>query len=227
MEDRIKQLERRIAELEAKSGEHVRQSDIFPQTIKARHLADEVLADYATLTGNNTFTGTNTFSTLKYGSATGDLFYRASTGILTALGIGSTGQYLKVAAGLPSWATLTVLSSVFIGNTTYDISTTGSLAVTGVGFTPKIVMLMGTVGNGASEAFSIGFMTTSAQITINQDTAGLSYKDTATVGVFWTNSGTQNGYLSYASMDADGFTVTKAKNSTPTGTVNLLYACIG
>jgi len=37
--------------------------------------------------------------------ATGDLWYRNASGFMTRLGIGSTGQVLTVAAGLPSWAT--------------------------------------------------------------------------------------------------------------------------
>jgi len=40
--------------------------------------------------------------------ATGDTWYRNSGGLMTRLGIGTSGQVLTVAAGLPSWATLTV-----------------------------------------------------------------------------------------------------------------------
>lgn len=36
--------------------------------------------------------------------ATGDIYYRNSSGFLNRLGIGSTGQVLTVASGLPSWA---------------------------------------------------------------------------------------------------------------------------
>lgn len=35
--------------------------------------------------------------------ATGDLYYRDSSGVFTRLGIGSTNQVLKVSSGLPSW----------------------------------------------------------------------------------------------------------------------------
>jgi hypothetical protein len=37
--------------------------------------------------------------------ATGDIYYRNSTGFLTRLPIGTTGQTLKVVGGLPSWVT--------------------------------------------------------------------------------------------------------------------------
>ena len=36
--------------------------------------------------------------------ATGDIYYRSAGGALTRLGVGSTGQVLTVAGGLPSWA---------------------------------------------------------------------------------------------------------------------------
>ena len=35
--------------------------------------------------------------------ATGDIYYRNSSGVLTRLGIGSAGQYLGVSGGLPAW----------------------------------------------------------------------------------------------------------------------------
>jgi hypothetical protein len=38
-------------------------------------------------------------------SATGDIIYRNASGVVTKLAIGSTGQFLTVASGLPSWAT--------------------------------------------------------------------------------------------------------------------------
>jgi len=53
----------------------------------------------------------------------GDILYASGTGALSKLGIGSTGQVLKVAAGVPSWAadsdaggTVTSVSSTFAGN---------------------------------------------------------------------------------------------------------------
>ena len=43
--------------------------------------------------------------TITLGSdATGDIYYRNSSGMLTRLGIGSSGQVLSVSGGLPAWA---------------------------------------------------------------------------------------------------------------------------
>jgi hypothetical protein len=42
-------------------------------------------------------TGFNTYTT-------GDLIYSSATNTLSKLGIGTTGQFLKVVAGVPSWS---------------------------------------------------------------------------------------------------------------------------
>lgn len=60
--------------------------------------------------------GTLTAPTLTLGSdATGDIFYRGSDGKVKRLGVGSNGQVLKLATGLPSWAEETVTNN---GSTT-------------------------------------------------------------------------------------------------------------
>lgn len=50
--------------------------------------------------------------------ATGDIWYRNSSGLLTRLGIGSTGNVLTVAAGLPSWAAPAPSGLVYLGSVT-------------------------------------------------------------------------------------------------------------
>ena len=58
----------------------------------------------------------------------GDILYASSTTALTKLGVGSNGQVLKVASGLPSWAadTNTGLTSVGITETGTALTITGS-----------------------------------------------------------------------------------------------------
>ena len=64
--------------------------------------SDEAVGKSATQTLTNK---TLTSPVINVGSdATGDLYYR-SAGVYTRLGIGSTGQLLTVASGLPAWAT--------------------------------------------------------------------------------------------------------------------------
>ncbi len=72
-----------------------------------------------------TLSGSNTMS---LGSdATGDIYYRNSSGFLTRLAVGTTSQVLQVSSGLPSWQTVsapTILKSV----ATADVSLTASWA---------------------------------------------------------------------------------------------------
>lgn len=49
---------------------------------------------------------------------TGDIWYRNSSGLLTRLGIGSTGNVLTVAGGLPSWAAPTPSGITYLGSVT-------------------------------------------------------------------------------------------------------------
>jgi hypothetical protein len=72
--------------------------------------------------------------------ATGDLHYRDSSGNFVRLGIGSTGQSLRVASGLPAWssaddtyATSTKTSNYTIGSTDTVIfadATSGNVTIT-------------------------------------------------------------------------------------------------
>jgi len=78
----------------------------------------------ATLTGTQTLTNktltspaltTPTISTL---TTNGDTIYGTGSGAISRLGIGSTGQVLTVAAGVPSWATPSAGAS-FVGASMY------------------------------------------------------------------------------------------------------------
>jgi hypothetical protein len=64
---------------------------------------------------------------LSPGTTAGDLDYYTSTTAKARLGIGSTGQVLTVAAGVPSWATsssggMTLLSTTTLSGTTTTVS---------------------------------------------------------------------------------------------------------
>ena len=109
------------------------------------------LAQTQTLTNKTIASSTDVLGgvTLTLGSdATGDIYYRNSGGVLTRLGIGSTGNVLTVSGGLPAWESNT-------GNfvTTFSAGTTG--------FTPNsatsgAITLAGTlvVANGGTNCSS-------------------------------------------------------------------------
>ena len=63
--------------------------------------------------------------TLSTTSATGDIIYRNNSGVLAKLSIGSTGQLLTVASGLPSWATDTE-DYLTIANNLSDLNNAGT-----------------------------------------------------------------------------------------------------
>lgn len=91
--------------------------------------------------------------------ATGDLFYRNASGFLTRLGIGTTGQVLTVAAGLPSWATggggggsyweFGTTGNVISSNQIFG-STTGSSGTYNIDFRLKdeVLMRLGRISTG-------------------------------------------------------------------------------
>lgn len=87
----------------------VQQSQIHPRTIKSRHLEQGIEITEPTIDTPTITTPTITSPIITLGSdATGDIFYRNSSGSVARLGIGSTGQILTVAGGLPSYASASV-----------------------------------------------------------------------------------------------------------------------
>ena len=139
----------------------------------------------------------------------------ANTIRCTGYALKDGGSVVAPSAGLTS----------YINTFTYDQSTTGSVAVTGVGFTPTLIIAH-TVQNGTMEA-SIGFGNAGNEHALrfdHNDTADtLGYSDF--IGQL-IQSGTAYSQWAIASLDADGFTYAKTKNSTPTGTVRVLYLAL-
>lgn len=109
-----------------------------------------------------------------------------------------------------------------VGSTTYDVSTTGSLAVTGVGFKPKALILFSNVDGTAksSQGFSDG-TTSRCQYSANAAT----WTQATALSLIYTD-GSNFASLTVASLDSDGFTLTKSKTGTPTGTANISYIAI-
>jgi|21_taG_2_1085346.scaffolds.fasta_scaffold00546_11 hypothetical protein len=110
----------------------------------------------------------------------------------------------------------------YINTFTYDQSTTGSTAITGVGFTPTL-LIAHTLQNGTMEA-SIGFGNAGNEHALRFDHHDnphyIGYSDY--IGQILEGS-SNNSRWAIASFDADGFTYTKTKTGSPTGTVRVLY----
>ena len=113
--------------------------------------------------------------------------------------------------------------------TTYDVSTaTGTLAITGAGFTPTAVSITGAIATAAGGAM-VGWGSTSSDnrciFNDHQQTAN-TWNTVANIAMFRPASG--NWTLAVInSLDADGCTLGWTKSSSPTGTATLIVTFFG
>lgn len=157
--------------------------------------------------------------------AAGDLIVGSAADTVTRKAIGTAFQYLRVNSGATDleWATnLNVKTGLF----SRDISTaTGTQAITGIGFTPKVVIAFSAI-TGAVGNMSMGFFdTTSRSISDEYQGTPDTYSG-RNYGVFmYLSTGQYGGTLS--SFDADGFTISWTKFGSPTGTASIYYIALG
>ena len=85
------------------------------------------------LTGNASTATLATSSTNLAGGAGGSLPYQTGSGATTFLAAGSNGQYLTLSGGVPTWSSLTYVSSFSGGTTglTPNTATTGAVTLAG------------------------------------------------------------------------------------------------
>ena len=118
--------------------------------------------------------------------------------------------------------------NVKVGNFTRDTATaSGDQSITGVGFTPKSLLFIG--GQNQTTEINWGVSDGSTEFSLAD-----RYGNTDnTYGISTSRWGTfiQTGSLEYSgvvkSLDADGFTLTWTRTSTPSGTLSLSYLAIG
>ena len=131
-------------------------------------------------------------------------------------------QFGAIAAG--AMAALGGSGMSHIGSFTYDLSTTsGTQAITGVGFTPSLVLFLMNVSN--TTIVSIGFDNGSAPVCIYNEAGAVAteWANTTSKSIVSLNTGSINvtGYIT--SFGSDGFTLTWTKNGAATGTATILY----
>lgn len=111
------------------------------------------------------------------------------------------------------------LSTAFkLITTTYDISTTGILTLTGSGFTPQMVILLVAVNN--TSAWSIGYYDGTNNIQLASNYAaniGTVAIDNSCSANLTFAAGTQSK-LNGATLTSSGATFTITKSGSPTGT---------
>jgi len=105
--------------------------------------------------------------------------------------------------------------------TTYDSSTTGTMALTGAGFTPKAVQIM--IGQPLTSEISWGYAasTGTAYSMNNRYNEGDNTWTIQPQLAFAIEGVSTYTYLAVSSFDSDGITFTKSKGSSPTGTMRL------
>lgn len=142
--------------------------------------------------------------------------------------------YAAVVAIETALGTNPILTKWKFGGATHDVSATGTQAITGVGFTPARVIIVGAMGTtgGVSGAASLAV----------QDTAGgavvtpIMYFDSgvstwianvvSTGNVLFMKKNTVQASAYVSSYDADWFTLTWANANSPTGTCTFWYIAI-
>ena len=131
-------------------------------------------------------------------SATGDIIYRNASGVVAKLSIGSTGQLLTVASGLPSWATDSEPYLPLAGGTMSGAINLGSQNVTNGG-TITGTFVGGITGNVTGNASGTALtVTQAAQTAITSvGTLGILNVTGAQSGDFLVKLTSSNAYGLY------------------------------
>ncbi len=156
----------------------------------------------------------------------------AAVGATTSPPIGALGIALAAAGGglvlIYLFQQAADASGLIVGSFTRDISVvSGSQAVTGVAFTPKVLLFLAAV-SGAVGLMCIGLSDGAHHETVydnNNSGAGTWAVDTS--NCLLVNVGGGATYAgSVSSLDADGFTIAWTKAGAPTGTLTVLFLAI-
>jgi hypothetical protein len=117
-----------------------------------------------------------------------------------------------------------VTMQVKTGNFTRDTSlASGTQAITGVGFQPKVIIFFG--GEGSTDEMSWGWSDGTSHTAWASDGANYGPRTGAAIADL-QNSSIDMYEGSVQSMDADGFTISWTKTGSPTGTININYLAL-
>ena len=114
------------------SGAIVGTTETQTLTNKTIDTASNTITGAVTLTGTQTLTNKTltspalTTPTISTATTNGDILYGTGSGALARLGIGTTGQVLNVAGGVPAWATAAGVSGWTAFTPTYTNFTLGN-----------------------------------------------------------------------------------------------------
>ena len=127
-----------------------------------------------------------------------------------------------------SGAALTGIGLVKTGSVTYDTATaTGTQAITGVGFTPKLISLWAVTDS--VDEYSDGFSDGTTNIVSYGISGGIAgaWRSSSAYIIFLYEGSTVRTTSTLQSFDADGFTLAHTKTGAKTGTATFNYTVWG
>jgi hypothetical protein len=116
----------------------------------------------------------------------------------------------------------------YLGSLTRDLTaSSGDVSYTGVGFTPKAVIFFGTVDGAAAMFFGMSTgASTNKGLFDRQLVSAATWGVTGTLAIYNVQGSGNEHYAKIKSFDADGFTLTWTKVSSPTGTLKVYYLAL-
>jgi hypothetical protein len=97
-------------------------------------------------------------------TTTGDTYYASAAATPARLGIGSTGQVLTVAGGVPSWATVAAAGPLNLSQVATGSITGTTLSLTGLSsYDTILVMMQGVTNSGGDTTYNFRTNTTTDQ----------------------------------------------------------------
>ena len=110
-----------------------------------------------------------------------------------------------------------------VGAFEYDLSTeSGNQAITGVGFQPKVVILL----SGVALAWSLGLYDGTTNAGIGQQNNSTQNSDQGAWAVKYNDASNNSQTGAISTLGADGFTIAWTKAKSPTGTLYIKYLAI-
>jgi hypothetical protein len=163
---------------------------------------------------------------------------KIGTGAVTDVKLGTGIDAAKLADGTVTSTELQYINSLssnaqtqisgaggmtsYVSSFSYDQSTTGSVAVTGVGFTPTLLIAHTVQASSPEGSTGFGNATTEHALRFDHNNSAEALSWANYIGQV-LQSGSISCRWSIASFDADGFTYTKTKSGSATGTNKVMF----
>jgi hypothetical protein len=185
--------------------------------------------------GTNAITSTAAYNNLSPMTTTGDIEYEASAGTAARLPIGSSGQFLSVSGGIPSWTSVSVTPTAMLSkSTSYTLTTSDDTVLFTAIATATLPTAIGNSGkkftiiNGSTTAANITIATTSSQTIsgrVSSDIILTQYWDMITVESDGANYQIIDKQETTFNSTTGGKTITSAsgayQNSSPSLTLGI------